>query len=425
MKKNILLFLIMLLCTMQLSAVVVIVDQYGRLQVHGSYVCSVNGEQISLSDMSMLWSNWASEYYNASTVGYLVDDFNIAVIRAAYGVSESEGPNGDYSAIERVVDAANNRGIYVLIDWHIEGDAWPYEQQAKDFFKYMTQKYGTYPNVINELYNEPTFQADQSIKDWCQTMINVIRQYDSDNLIICGSKTWSQYPNSFKINDRNVAYSFHGYFDDPQNGHNHVSQFYNSVQTAMDMGNAVFVTELGANNTCRASKISHSLDKGGWEFDPFAGFGFELNSDKTPYDLTGSSGISFWHKGDGCQVRVSSSSVNQLGAEHYIDIGNSRTWRKIDVNWSDFSQPEWANKIPFDNSTIVVFLWHKEGVTGETGEIYIDEVKIEGHILFKQNNIKENFSIDTSNLEEGIYTLNLIENTNIETNKIIAVIDLI
>jgi endoglucanase len=233
------------------------VDQYGRLQVYGSHVCAQDGEQISLIGMSFFWSNWSAQYYNATTVDYLVDEFKVSVIRAAHGVPHDQGEQGNWASIEAVVDAAINRGIYVIIDWHTEGDAWPHHAKAVAFFTHMAQKYGNSPNVIWELWNEPTGQSVSSIRDWCQNLAGVIRRYDPDNLIICGSGTWSQYPNSYTISDPNVAYTFHGYFDDPANGANHRQQFYKNVDAAMNQGSAVFVTEFGANygSTSGSSEI--------------------------------------------------------------------------------------------------------------------------------------------------------------------------
>lgn len=224
-----------------------VVNCHGRLQVKNAHVCSESGTQISLGGMSFFWSNWAESYYTASTVDYLVDQFKVSLVRAAYGVPESSGPNGKYGPIEAVVNQAIARNIYVIIDWHTEGNAWNYHQQAKDFFTYMAQKYGNYPHVIYELWNEPTSQSASSIRDWCQDIANTIRRYDPDNLVICGSGTWSQYPNSYSISDPNAAYTFHGYFDDPANGAAHRSQFYTNVNAAMNMGNAVFVTEFGSH----------------------------------------------------------------------------------------------------------------------------------------------------------------------------------
>jgi len=224
-----------------------IVQNTGRLQVYGNKVKSEDGRQISLAGMSFFWSNWAKSYYTASTVDYLVDNFEVSLVRAAYGVPESSGPDYDYSAIEAVVDQAIARDIYVLIDWHTEGDAYHHHQAAKDFFAHMAQKYGDYPHVIYELWNEPTHSATYQINNWGQEMTNIIRQYDPDNLVILGSHTWSQYPNEAYIDDSNAAYTFHGYFDDPANGAAHREQFYKNVDGAMNMGKAVFVTEFGAH----------------------------------------------------------------------------------------------------------------------------------------------------------------------------------
>lgn len=226
-----------------------VVESAGRLQVNGNLVTSETGEKISLIGMSMFWSNWAGDYYNADTVDYLVDNFEISIIRAAYGVPHDpdEHPDGDYSKIERVVERAIDRGIYVIIDWHTEGDAYSYHQEARDFFNHFSSKYGSYPNVIYELWNEPINSGVDSLRNWNQEMANIIRNNDPDNLVICGSDTWSQNPQSYTINDPNAAYTFHGYFDDPANGAVHRSQFYKNVDAAMNQGSAVFVTEFGAH----------------------------------------------------------------------------------------------------------------------------------------------------------------------------------
>ncbi len=231
-----------------------IVDDYGRLQVNNAKVTAEDGRQITLGGMSLFWSNWAPEWYNAQTVDYLVDTMKVSVIRAAYGVplqsddpTDPLGPSYTEAQIEAVVDAAINRGIYVIIDYHGEGDMSIYENEAKIFFASMAQKYGNTPNVMYELWNEPTDQPTSTIQTYHQNVANEIRKYDSDNLIICGSGTWSQYPQSYTITDPNAAYTFHGYFDDPSWGGAHMQQFYNNVQAAMDQGSAVFVTEFGAN----------------------------------------------------------------------------------------------------------------------------------------------------------------------------------
>lgn len=239
-----------------------IVNSCGRLIVKDAHVCAENGTRISLGGMSFFWSNWASHYYNASTVNFLVDDFKVSLLRAAYGCPESTGPNGDYNPIYTVVDAAIARNIYVIIDWHGEGNMVPYQQQEIEFFKTMVQKYGNKNHVIYELWNEPTHQSDNDIKNHCQAVANAIRAEEqrlgyAPRLIICGSRTWSQYPNSYTISDPNVAYTFHGYFD--HYGGGHLQQLYNQAGDAMSKGSAVFVTEYGGGDNCVTGNTSAAI----------------------------------------------------------------------------------------------------------------------------------------------------------------------
>ena len=229
-----------------------IVTDAGRLQAQGGQVCAEDGSQVSLGGMSFFWSQWASEYYTAGVVDYLVDNFDVDLVRAAYGVPHDSGPSGTVQEIRNVVERAIERDIYVIIDWHGEADLTPYKSEAKDFFGQMVRDYGDNPHVLYEVWNEPTDSSTSTIKNYCQELADHIRYVEnnqgySHNLVICGSKTWSQYPNSYSIDDPNPAYTFHGYFDDPDYGDVHLEQLKTNAQEAMDMGNAVFVTEFGAH----------------------------------------------------------------------------------------------------------------------------------------------------------------------------------
>merc|ERR1712004_275362 len=87
--------------------------------------------------------------------------------------------------MEAVVDACIAAGIYVVIDWH-DHNAEQHVGQAKGFFSKMAQKYGRYPNVMFELFNEPVHQSwSGSIKPYHEQVIPVIRQH-TKNIIILG-----------------------------------------------------------------------------------------------------------------------------------------------------------------------------------------------------------------------------------------------
>ena len=134
----------------------------------------------------------------------------------------------------------------------------------------------------------------------------------------------------------------------------------------------------GANGTSKSAKISFSLDKGEWAHNPYVGFGFSMNEDRSTYNLTGSAGISFWHKGESCYLKVGIGSVTIPGQEYRASIPSNSDWTKVVIPWENFIQPEWATSVPFDNSKVIEFVWQKEGSTGESGDIFIDEVRIEG-----------------------------------------------
>jgi len=59
------------------------------------------------------------------------------------------------------VEAAIKLGLYVIIDWHVHLDRDPrmYQQYAIEFFGEMARYYGSYPNVLYEICNEPNGRA--------------------------------------------------------------------------------------------------------------------------------------------------------------------------------------------------------------------------------------------------------------------------
>ena len=101
----------------------------------------------------------------------------------------------------------------VIIDWH-DHNAEDHEAEAAEFFREMAMEYGEFPNVIFEIYNEPIKQSwSQTIKPYHERIVSVIREYSS-NLIVLGTKTWSQDVDEAAQNPvqgENLAYTIHFY----------------------------------------------------------------------------------------------------------------------------------------------------------------------------------------------------------------------
>ena len=91
-----------------------------------------------------------------------------------------------------VVDASIKNGIYVIIDWHIEGTNANNQASALSFFAEMAQKYKDNNNVFYEGWNEPTGDSWSGvIKPYHTVVLKAIRAH-TDNLYIAGSPSWSQ-----------------------------------------------------------------------------------------------------------------------------------------------------------------------------------------------------------------------------------------
>jgi endoglucanase len=224
------------------------VDYYGPLKVTGNRITGKADSAVQLRGMSFYWSQWIGKYYNASAVKWLKDDWYCNVVRAAMAVEEGgylTNPDMEKQKVFDVVDAAIANGMYVIIDWH-DHHASDHLQQSVKFFVEMAKKYGDKPNVIYEPFNEPLQVSWKSIvKPYHQTIIDSIRKYDPDNLIICGTPTWSQDVD-IAANDTlvgsNIAYTLHFYSG------THKQSLRDKAKAALDKGIALMVTEYGTTD---------------------------------------------------------------------------------------------------------------------------------------------------------------------------------
>jgi endoglucanase len=222
--------------------------KYGQLQVSGNKIADKNGNAVQLRGMSLFWSQWIGKYYNESCVQWLRDDWRCNIVRAAMAV-EHDGyltnPEIEKQKVRDVVDAAIEQGIYVIIDWH-DHHAYDHTEEAKAFFAEMAQLYGHTPNVIYEPFNEPE-QVSWSgkVKPYHQAIIDTIRHHDADNLIICGTPTWSQDVDvaaNDPLEGTNIAYTLHFYAG------THKQFLRDKAFTALNKGVALMVTEFGTTD---------------------------------------------------------------------------------------------------------------------------------------------------------------------------------
>ena len=231
------------------------VEKYGQLQVIGSQLCDRNGNPVQLRGMSSHGLAWYGEYCNSDVIQWLRDDWNCDIYRASMYTKESGGYIDNPSIKSKVyeaVDACIEHGLYVIIDWHIleDGNPQTYKTQAKAFFDEMSERYGSYPNVLYEIMNEPNNESGGNVtwagdcKPYAQEVIPIIRANDPDNIVIVGGPSWSSLQqeviNSPLTGFTNIVYTVHQYTNE--------SQSYwptSRMISAMNKGMCVFVSEWG------------------------------------------------------------------------------------------------------------------------------------------------------------------------------------
>jgi endoglucanase len=225
------------------------VSRYGQLRIENARLVDSAGNPVQLEGVSSMWLNWESGYSQyADGLNWMRDNWNVELIRAAMGVEPNgaylSNPAGATQELETVVKNAIAAGVYVIIDWH-DHNAMDHQAEAVSFFTEMAEKWGAYPNVLYEVFNEPTPPNGTwpNIKPYHEATVAAIRAVDPDNIVILGTPNWSQYAHEAAadpVAGSNLMYTVHFYSCD------HGSTIRANAQTAIDAGHAVFVTEWGA-----------------------------------------------------------------------------------------------------------------------------------------------------------------------------------
>lgn len=222
-----------------------VVNTYGRFQISGTALRDKNGNAIQLAGMSSHGLTWFPMIdlnlnttsnmnllnqqitfnptqgtpfpYTSTAIGNLVNQWHVEVIRASMFTYDPWNGSTAYSydnnyptwkwyninLVNAIVQSAINQNIYVIIDWHAgEGndpDPTVYwnNGHVQEFFTYMVDKWGSYPNVIYETVNSPNGVSWSTLKTFNQNVINHIRSREAangyaSNLILAGTPTWSQ-----------------------------------------------------------------------------------------------------------------------------------------------------------------------------------------------------------------------------------------
>ena len=218
------------------------VKEHGQLWVDGTKMKDKNDNITVLHGMSYGWHNWWPRLYNANTVKWLHEDWGCDMVRLAIGAEPDSGyikfTEWSKELLTTCVDAAIKEGIYVIIDWHSHNINL---KEAKAFFSEMAQKYGKYPNIIYEIFNEPDSEKWPKVKAYSIEIIDAIRKYDANNIILVGTPSWDQDVNIAADDPisgyKNIMYTLHFY------AATHKQWLREKADYAINKGLPLFVSE--------------------------------------------------------------------------------------------------------------------------------------------------------------------------------------
>ncbi|MFE6632868.1 cellulase family glycosylhydrolase [Streptomyces rochei] len=198
----------------------------GQLRVCGVHLCNQYDRPVQLRGMSTHGIQWFGQCYDDASLDALANDWKSDLFRVAMYVQE-EGyetdPAGFTGRVNSLVDMAEERGMYAIIDFHTltPGDPNFNLDRAKTFFSSVAARNADKKNVIYEIANEPNGVSWAAIKSYAEQVIPVIRAADPDAVVIVGTRGWSSLGVSDgsdesevvadPVNATNIMYAFHFY----------------------------------------------------------------------------------------------------------------------------------------------------------------------------------------------------------------------
>lgn len=219
------------------------VERHGQLRVEGTQLVDGKGAPVQLRGVSMGWHNMWPRFYNQGTVDRLTGDWGADLVRCSVGVAHLDsGFDCDsvaaYAVVDSIVQGAVRNGAYVLVDFHSHPNKLA---DAKRFFTHVAGKYGHLPNIMYEIWNEPTEVPWSECKAYAEELIPVIRALDPDGIVVVPTPRWDQEVD--KAADDPIAgvpgllYSLHYY------AATHTGWLRDKAQYALDKGLPLIMSE--------------------------------------------------------------------------------------------------------------------------------------------------------------------------------------
>ena len=239
--------------------------RYGALSVTDGRLTGSDGQPAVLHGVSLGWHNWWPRFYNEKALKNLHKKWKCDIVRAAIGIEPDGGllndPEKAEACLETAIRTAIRNGFYIIADWHSHKR---HPEEARAFFDEISRKYGHYPHLIYEIFNEPTDDSWPEVKAYAEEIVRTIRANDPDNLVLVGSPHWDQ---DFHLaaddpltgpEAGNVLYTVHFYAAD------HGEYLRERVRYALGRKLPLFVSECAAMEASGDGRLDYAEWKA-WE----------------------------------------------------------------------------------------------------------------------------------------------------------------
>ena len=146
------------------------------------------------------------------------------------------------------------------------------------------------------------------------------------------------------------------------------------ITTALDEEGNIAAQRVN-NGSNYAFKVAYTLDKGGYAYEPYVGWGVQIEEN----DANGRfGGITYWYKGGAHEVHVEISDVQDYDV-HLAKVAASTTWKQAVIRFKDLVQGGWGEEVPFDAKHITAISFQAKGNKSKviTDSLFIDNIYLQ------------------------------------------------
>ncbi len=197
------------------------IEEYGRLKLVGTQLCSADGKPIQLIGFSTDVITDESDDFLKEIDFKTMKAWGCSSVRLAFSPLAGEQAQ---TKLKNYIDLCAANDLYAIVDWHIfengkiSGNPNDYQNEAKAFFEAISAyaKDKGYLHVLYEICSEPGQTTWSNIKAYADEILPIIENNDPGAIVIVGTPLWCQdlksatdspiAPSSYKLG---IMYSFH------------------------------------------------------------------------------------------------------------------------------------------------------------------------------------------------------------------------